>query len=31
LLTPWAGIGVFSLYALAALIAGAVTLKRHDA
>ena len=31
LLTPWAGIGVFSLYALAALIAGAVMLKRRDA
>jgi ABC-2 type transport system permease protein len=31
LLTPWAGIGVFSLYALGALIAGAVTLKRRDA
>jgi ABC-2 type transport system permease protein len=31
LLTPWAGIGVFSLYAVAAVAAGAVMLNRHDA
>jgi ABC-type transport system involved in multi-copper enzyme maturation permease subunit len=31
LLAPWAGIGVFSLYAVAALGAGAVMLKRRDA
>lgn len=31
LLAPWAGIGVLALYALAALIAGAVMLDRHDA
>ena len=31
LLGPWAGIGVTALYALAALIAGAVMLKRRDA
>jgi hypothetical protein len=31
LLSPWAGIGVLALYALAALIAGAVMLARHDA
>jgi ABC-2 type transport system permease protein len=31
LLTPWAGIGVLSLYAIAAIWAGAVMLKRRDA
>lgn len=31
LLAPWTGIGVLALYALAALIAGAVMLDRHDA
>ena len=31
LLSPWAGIGVFALYAVAALAAGAVMLKRRDA
>jgi ABC-2 type transport system permease protein len=31
LLTPWAGLGVFSLYAVGAIAAGAVMLKRRDA
>ena len=31
LLGPWAGIGVFSLYAVGAIAAGAVMLKRRDA
>jgi ABC-2 type transport system permease protein len=31
LLTPWAGFGVFCLYALAAVAAGAVMLMRRDA
>ena len=31
ILSPWAGLGVTALYALAALMAGAVVLKRHDA
>jgi hypothetical protein len=31
LLSPWAGIGVFSLYAVAAVTSGAVMLKRRDA
>lgn len=31
LLSPWAGIGVLALYAVAALIAGAIMLARHDA
>lgn len=31
LLAPWVGIGVLALYALAALIAGAVMLHRRDA
>ena len=31
LLGPWAGLGIVALYALAALVAGAVTLKRRDA
>ncbi len=31
MLSPWAGIGVTALYALAALIAGAVVLTRRDA
>jgi ABC-2 type transport system permease protein len=31
LLTPWTGIGVFCLYALGAVVAGAVMLKRRDA
>jgi ABC-2 type transport system permease protein len=31
MLSPWAGIGVTALYALAALIAGAIILKRRDA
>lgn len=31
LLTPWAGIGVFCLYAVGAVAAGAVMLKRRDA
>jgi hypothetical protein len=31
LLTPWAGIGVLCLYAVAAVAAGAVMLKRRDA
>jgi hypothetical protein len=31
LLTPWEGIGVFSLYAIAAIAAGAVVLQRRDA
>jgi hypothetical protein len=31
LLTPWAGIGVFCLYAIGAIAAGAVMLKRRDA
>jgi hypothetical protein len=31
LLPPWAGIGVLAVYALAALVAGAVMLDRHDA
>ena len=31
LLGPWAGLGITALYALAALLAGAVTLKRRDA
>jgi ABC-2 type transport system permease protein len=31
LLTPWAGIGVFCLYAAGAVAAGAVMLKRRDA
>jgi ABC-2 type transport system permease protein len=30
-LPPWAGIGVFALYAAGAIAAGAVMLKRHDA
>ena len=30
-LAPWAGIGVTALYALAALVAGAVVLNRRDA
>jgi ABC-type transport system involved in multi-copper enzyme maturation permease subunit len=30
-LGPWAGLGVFALYALAALVAGAVVLRRRDA
>ena len=30
-LAPWAGIGVTALYALAALVAGAVALNRRDA
>lgn len=30
-LGPWAGIGVFALYALAAVLVGALTLKRRDA
>ena len=30
MLGPWAGIGITALYALAALIAGAVVLKRRD-
>jgi ABC-type transport system involved in multi-copper enzyme maturation permease subunit len=31
MLSPWAGIGVTALYAIAALIAGAVILNRRDA
>jgi ABC-type transport system involved in multi-copper enzyme maturation permease subunit len=31
LLSPWAGIGVFAIYAAVALGAGAFMLKRHDA
>jgi hypothetical protein len=31
MLGPWAGLGITALYALAALIGGAVMLKRHDA
>jgi len=31
LLTPWTGIGVLCLYAIAAIAAGAVMLKRRDA
>ncbi|MDQ1484649.1 MAG: type transport system permease protein [Actinomycetota bacterium] len=31
LLSPWTGLGVFSLYAVAAVGAGAVMLKRRDA
>jgi len=31
LLTPWAGIGVFGLYAIGAVAAGAVMLRRRDA
>jgi ABC-type transport system involved in multi-copper enzyme maturation permease subunit len=31
LLTPWAGIGVFALYAVVAVAAGAVALRRRDA
>jgi ABC-type transport system involved in multi-copper enzyme maturation permease subunit len=31
MLGPWTGLGVTALYALAALVAGAVTLKRRDA
>lgn len=31
LLTAWEGIGVFALYAIAAIAAGAVMLRRHDA
>ena len=31
LLSPWTGIAVVALYALAALIAGALMLERHDA
>jgi ABC-2 type transport system permease protein len=31
LLTPWKGIGVFCLYAVGAIAAGAVMLKRRDA
>jgi ABC-2 type transport system permease protein len=31
LLTPWAGIGVFCLYAVAAIGAGALVLQRRDA
>jgi len=31
LLSPWAGIGVFALYAVAAVVGGAVVLKRRDA
>ena len=31
MLTPWAGIGVTALYAIAALIAGAIMLNRRDA
>jgi ABC-type transport system involved in multi-copper enzyme maturation permease subunit len=31
LLTPWSGIGVFCLYAVAAVAAGAFMLKRRDA
>ncbi len=31
MLSPWAGIGVTALYALAALIGGAVVLRRRDA
>ncbi|MGH8862910.1 MAG: ABC transporter permease [Jatrophihabitantaceae bacterium] len=31
MLAPWAGIGVTALYALAALVAGAVVLRRRDA
>jgi ABC-2 type transport system permease protein len=31
LLAPWSGIGVFALYAVAAVAGGAVVLKRRDA
>jgi ABC-2 type transport system permease protein len=31
LLSPWKGIGVFALYALVAIAAGAVGLQRRDA
>ena len=31
LLSPWSGIGVFALYAVAAVAGGAVVLKRRDA
>ncbi len=30
-LAPWTGIGVFALYAVAAMVAGAIVLKRRDA
>jgi ABC-2 type transport system permease protein len=30
-LQPWAGLGVFCIYAVVALFAGAVLLKRRDA
>jgi ABC-2 type transport system permease protein len=30
-LAPWTGLGVFALYVLAALVAGAVVLRRRDA
>jgi hypothetical protein len=31
MLGPWAGIGITALYAVAALVAGAVILNRRDA
>jgi ABC-type transport system involved in multi-copper enzyme maturation permease subunit len=31
LLTPWQGLGVFSLYAVAAIGAGAFVFRRRDA
>jgi ABC-2 type transport system permease protein len=31
MLGPWTGLGITALYALAALIGGAVVLKRRDA
>jgi ABC-2 type transport system permease protein len=30
-LQPWAGLGVFCIYAAVALLAGAILLKRRDA
>jgi hypothetical protein len=31
LLSPWAGLGVFAVYAVVAVAAGAFVLKRRDA